>query len=212
MISQNADLLKRIQQLESAGAGRPEDLEFNSLLGSDGLIRDNLKLNNNVNTGYLDQMRQDNLRGPGQASAWRNLMDQQITRQAGDSNAQLQNAQNRQLDNLAMRGGASSGAAERMATAGVGQNLQNQQNIFGNRLQADMSDEQMRQQGLSNLGQAETNYGNIQNTIDMQNRDATTQDVFQQRAFDTNMYNEKMQAWAAQKTAAATPSGGGGKK
>lgn len=216
---ENAQLQQQLSQSQinynnsmAQYAGRPEDLEFNSQLGADGLINENLQLQNNVDTGFLEQMRSDNLRQPGEASAFRNLIDQQITRQAGDSQVSLQNAQNQNFDNLAMRGGAGAGARERMAQAGVGQNLSNQQNIFSNRLTADMEDEQNRMQGLRDLGEAETSYGNTQNAVDQQNRDATTQELFQQRAFDTNMYNEKMRAWASEQTASATPSSSGGKK
>jgi len=202
-------------QLNSANArmaGRPADMKFNSLLSEDGTIGDAYALDEKVDTQFLDQMRDDNLRQPGEASAWRNLIDQQITRQAGDSATQMQQAQNQQLDNMAMRGGVSAGARERMAQAGVGQNLANQQNIFGNRLQADLQDEQMRRQGLMDLGNAEMQVGQYQTGIQESNRDAALQDIFQNRAFDTNQYNEKMRAWASEKTAAATPSGGGGGK
>jgi len=192
-------------------AGRPADMEFNSLINEDGGINDAYRLDEKVDPSFLNQMRDDNLRAPGEASAWRNLIDQKITRQAGDSASQLQQAQNQQLDNMAMRGGVSAGARERMMQAGVGQNLSNQQNIFGNRLQADIQDEQMRQQGLMNLGNAEMQVGQYQTGVQQANRDAALQDIFQKRAFDTNQYNEKMRAWASEKTAQATPSGGGKK-
>ena len=144
------------QPMYSNNTPRPEAQKWDSQLNEDGTLKDNQQLSNNVDSRYLDQMRDDNLRAPGEASAWRGLADQDITRQAGDSQQQLAGAQQQGLDQAAMRGGVSSGARERMMGAGVGQNLANQQNIFGNRLQADMQDEQMRVQGLQNLGQAET--------------------------------------------------------
>lgn len=192
--------------------GKPRDLRFNSQLKGDSTIRDSLALRNNVDTRALERMRQEGLRDPGQASAWRNLIDQQITRQAGDVGIQQQQAQQQALDNMAMRGGVSQGAQERLMQAGVGQNLAAQQNIFSNRLNADLQDEQMRQQQLGNLQQQEMAFGGMQNALDAENRNAAQSELLQKRAFDVNQYNEKMRAWAAQKTAAATPSGGGGKK
>ena len=210
-MAQQQQALHELRMQNERNRGRPADMTFDSQLQSNGQLKDSLQQKSNLNTGYLDQMRQDNLRQPGQASAWRNLIDQKITNQAGQQNAALGQQQARQLDNIAMRGGASRGAAERMAQAGVGQGLAAQQNIFGKRLQADLADEQNRQSGLANLGNAEMGAAKYQSAIDQNNLAAGNQERFQQRAFNTNMYNQKMKAWASERTAAATPSGGGKK-
>jgi hypothetical protein len=139
-------------------------------------------------------------------------MDQKINRQAGDVQGQMAGQQQQALDRMAMSGGVSAGARERMMNQGVGQGLQAQQNIFSNRLGADFADEQNRQGSLQNLGQAEQAAGAFQGNIDSQNIGSAKSELFQKRAFDTNVYNEQMRAWAAERTAAATPSSGGGKK
>jgi len=191
---------------------RPDRPEFLSVRGDDDLLKDQFRLQNTLNTGFLDRMRQEGLRGPGEASPWRTLQQAQLEREAGNV-AQRINQQNALAqDQMAMRGGLRAGAAERMANNSVRQNLAAQQDILGRGLQLDMADEQNRLGSLGRLGQAEMGAAQFQQNTDRFNIQAALNDVFQERAADMNAYNEQMRAWASERTAASTPSGGGGKK
>ena len=193
--------------------GRPDRPEWDSLLGADGLMQDQYQITNQLNQGFLEQMRADNLRQPGQQSQWRQLMEQNVQRQAGEAGANVQSQAANQMSNLAMLGGGlRAGAAERLAGQSATQAAQAQQGVLGQRLNLDIQDEQMRQQGLMNLGQAEMGAAQYQTGIQQQNIGNALNEVLQKRAENVNAYNEQMRAWAAERTAAATPSSGGGKK
>ncbi len=135
---------------------------------------------------------------------------------AGTANAQA-------MSQLARTGGLSGGARERVARFGAqNANAENQRIARfgadqGNQLQ--IQDEQMKQSALQNLsGLDQHNYQNdlaktntILNTMNQDNVGraemekynlATSKDeLTAKRLFDTNQYNEKMRAWAANKTA-----------
>ena len=206
----------KLKEAENAMAikntGRPDRPEWESLLGDNGMIAEQYQLGNNLNTGFLDQMRQDNLRGPGEQSQWRQLMEQNVQRQAGEASANTQAQGLNAMSNAAMMGGLRAGSAERMASSFGNRAALAQQNMLGNRLNLDVQDEQMRTQGLMNLGNAEMQTANYERAGDQFNIQNTLNENLQKRAESTNAYNEQMRAWAAEKTAAATPSGGGGKK
>jgi len=193
-------------------AGAPDRPAWESLLGKDGLMRGNLQIKDQLNRGYLDQMRSDNLRAPGEQSQWRGLMEQNVQRQAGDASANAQAQTANAMSNMAMFGGIGSGSAERMAGRGAQQAALAQQNVLGQRLNLDVQDEQMRQQGLMNLGNAEMGAAQYGTGIQQANIGNTLNENLQKRDESINAYNEQMRAWAAERTAAATPSSGGGKK
>ena len=202
----------QMQADAAAYNAKPADLEFQSLRDSDGMLKPQYQAQSSLNTGYLDQMREDHLRGPGEQSTWRMLQQDKINREAGNVQSNLQNRTQQALDQQAMRGGVGRGAAERIGQQGVQQSLNAQQQIFGQGLEADLQDEQLRQQGLANLGNAEIGAAQNQQQIQQFNIQNSLNDVTQERAFDSNKYNQDMQAWAARQTAAATPSSSGGKK
>jgi len=189
----------------------PDAPEFESIRNADGSLQNQYVLGNNLNTDYLDMMRQEGLRQPGEQSTWRQLQQQQINRQAGDVQAQTAQAQAQQMDQLAMRGGVNSGAASLLAQDGMRQSLQNQQNVFGQGLQANLADEQNRLNSLNSLGQAELNTAQFNQNVDQYNIQNTLGDISQERAFDSNVFDQNMNAWASIKTADAAPSGGGKK-
>ena len=136
------------------------------------------------------------------------LQQEQINRDAGNVHSNLQNQQAQRLDQLAMRGGVSKGAAERLSQQGVQQGLQAQQQVYGQGLNANFQDEQLRQSGLTNLGNAEFQAAQNQQGIDEFNIRNSLEDISQERAFDANKYNQDIQAWASRETANAAPSGG----
>lgn len=190
----------------------PQRPKFESQLGPGGMIREELQLEDTLNRDYLDKMRGDALRDPGTASTWRSLMDDKLTGQAARAGAGAQAQTQNVLSNLSMRGGLRGGTAERIAQSGAQNALQAQQNVFGRGIDLDIQDEQMRQQQLAGLGQAElqaAQFGRAGQQFNIQN---SLNELLQQRAEQINAYNEQMRAWGAERTAAATPSGGGGKK
>lgn len=181
--------------------GRPMTPGYVSI-GDDitGLLKDPYNLKNNLNTEALDQLRAETLRqGP---SKWAQL--QAVTQ--GDQIAK-QNASNIQAaqNNLAATGGLRGGAAERLQTAGANSSLMASQNMRQNLA---TQDEQNRMTNLRALPGMEQSAAQYQNDINKYNIEGAKNEMLQRRAFDVNNYNEAMRGWAAQKAAAATPSGG----
>jgi hypothetical protein len=210
---QRANELAKAEHAQAMkNVGRPDRPEWDSLLGDDGLMQSQYQLGNNLNTGYLEQMRKDGLRDPGTQSRWRQLMEQKVQGMAGDASAGAQAQTRNQMSNLAMMGGLRGGAAERLASSGARRATMAQQDIMGQRLGLDLQDEQMRNQQLAQLGNAEMGAAQFQRQGDQFNVQTALNENLQKRAEAINAYNEQMRAWAAEKTAAATPSGGGGKK
>ena len=157
------------QEMDRVQATRPE---YNSIRDSNGKLNSAYQMdspinmragkatdvdseNTFLNRGFLDQMREDGLRKPGEDSVWRQLQQGKINRQAGDVQGNLQNSQASALDAAAMRGGVGAGARERIAGQGVRDNLVAQQQTYGLGLDADIADENRRGQALQTLGAAE---------------------------------------------------------
>lgn len=124
---------------------------------------------------------------------------------------------------LAMRGGLSGGAAERLATEGQNNYLDMTQGVNNslaqNKMQIGMNDEQNRvtQLGMVPGMQAQATGIDLQKESlwdkarenDVNNQ---VQNNASKNTFDMNMYNQKMAAWAAGQTAGATASAGKHKK
>ena len=200
---------------------RPDRPAWESMLGDDGLMKTPYQLGEGgLQTDYLGKMREQALRDPGEASQWRQLMGQRLDQQMaqrGDQLAQQQAGQQAQaMNRLAMTGGLRGGAGERMGQQAATQGLLAQQRLaregMGQRLGLDIQDEQNRLKGLSQLQAAELGTAGFRRGTQQYNIDKALQDVLQKRAADMSAYKEQMGAWGAEKTAAATPSGGGGKK
>lgn len=207
--------MDEIMNLAKQGAeaqGRPDRPAWESLLGPDGLMQSQYQLQDNLNTQFLDRMREGALRAPGEASPWRNLMEQQIQNQAGQAAAGAQAQTQNALSQMAMVGGLRGGSAERIAQRGAQQATMAQQDVLGQRLGLDIQDEKMRQQQLAQLGDAEMNVANFGRQGQQFNIQTALNENLQKRAEAINAYNEQMRAYGSERTAAATPSGGGGKK
>lgn len=192
--------------------GRPDRPVWESLLGSDGLMQDQYQVKDAYNTGALEQMRTDYLRDPGEASAWRGMQGDLLNVQAGQANSQAQQDMRSAMNQMASRGGLRSGASERLAGRTADNATLARQGIMGQRMNLDLQDEQMRMQGLNTLNQAEMGAATNAQKVQEYNINAALQDTTQKRYADLEAYKEQMSAWGAQKTAEATPSGGGGKK
>lgn len=185
--------------------GKPIAKQFVSTIDPDtGLLKDAYNLKAPVNTGGLEALRGEALRtGP---SAWRTMEEaSQRDKLAKSSAGQLAQAKNQ----MAMQGGLRGGSAERLAAQGMRQNLGGAQNISRDLA---VADEQKRMQAVGQLPTAEINQATFDRGTGQYNIDKALSEVLQKRANDVNQYNQQMSAWGAERTAAATPSGGGGGK
>lgn len=186
-------------------SGKPIQKEFNTLLDPDtGLLKENLQLKTNLNTGALEGMRAEaNRTGP---SAWRTLAETQAGDQlAKQSAGQLAQARGQ----MSMQGGLRGGSAERLAQQSMMANLTGKQNIAN---QYATQDEQNRLATQDKLAGQELAYSGYDRDTSKYNTDKALAETLQQRGYDINAYNEAMRAWGATQTAAATPTSSGGKK
>lgn len=152
------------------------------------------------------------------SSAWANLAHTQQALQARDSadkaKTQVQSATGDATDHLAMQGGLTSGARERVAELGANNLVGAQQGIEKqknqNNMQISMNDEQNRMANIGQLTDAEgRRVGQWEGVrgADNQNQMTENQSV---NAFNQNKYNQQMQTWAAGKQAQATAQSGKG--
>lgn len=149
-------------------------------------------------------------------SAWANLATQDQGAQAAktkSADASQANAQTAQAeDDLASRGGLSSGARERATIEGsknylsMSQGVEQQKNL--NDLQIGMNDQQNKIQELSQLpGMEQQQAGmweNAKNT-DVSNAVSANDKA---NSYNQNLYNTQMQAWGANQQANATANAG----
>lgn len=203
--------------------GSPIRPEWESQQGADGLLKDPYKIaaDLSVDQRGLEKYRERAL-GTGD-SAWAKLAKEQqgleeaglrdkLGQQAGSAQAQARSS-------LAMRGGLSGGAAERIAKSGARDQMAGAQNLAAQGAMArgniGLQDEQMRTQMLGNLPGMELQamQPQLQNkNIQQWNIDKALNENLQKRAFETNKYNQKMQAWAGQGQAQAIKDSDSGKK
>lgn len=184
--------------------GQPIRPRFISALDpSTGLLRPEYQAGSGgLNSQGMDALRAEALRtGPSQ---WRTLEEgrqrDQLAQQTGGQVAQAQNR-------LAMQGGLRGGAAERIATQGM-----RGQQMGGQNIARDLSitDEQRRMGALQALPGQELQQAGFNQATEKYNIDKALGEILQKRAADQNAYGEQIKAWGAAKTAAATPSSGGG--
>ena len=179
-----------------------------------------------VNTGQLlSQYRSDPYSGEAQQalkqqafaqgdSPWAKMMlaKQRQEQLAGGDVAAKQGLQalSQGQSQLAMSGGLSAGARERMARGGSRDLMLAKQNIarqgIGDRLNIGSQDIDRKQSLLSD-------FANAENTAQQQNITRQTQDVGSLNDFNAQRYAENMKAWGAEQTAnaqrQAAGSGGG---
>lgn len=205
--------LDRVNVQPIIGAdGRPIMPSLENLRDRSGQIKKQFRDTTQVDTRALDAMRADALRGAGTQSLWRQIMQQRLNQQAGQAAAAAQGQSNAAMNRLAMTGGLRGGASERLAEAGMQQGLLAQQNVLGRGIDLDVQDEQNRLSQLGAVNQASLAQANFERQGRQFNIQNSLNEVLQQRAAQMNAFNEAMRAWASEKTAQATPSGGGGKK
>jgi hypothetical protein len=149
------------------------------------------------------QYLSDKFMGSGPTS-WAKMqqqaLDQKYGRARSDYDIQSDMASQQAMEQMAMRGGARGGARERMAASGQLQRLRGLQDLAsqqrGAELQLNISDEEMRNQTLANLGQQRQ--GVMQRNISN-----LAQDVQNQNQYMSQKYKDEMAAYGAQQQAKA---------
>ena len=180
----------------------------------------------------IDQRAQDAVRQRALStgdSPWANLQLQknQMASQDQKQNLSQQNASSaaQARSNLAMRGGISGGARERLGKQAMMNQMLAQQQVGRDQQQNDLNvriqDDSQRTDALKTTMQADQANANMatqnrdyRGNVDLQNRNAAMMDVEGKGRFDLAVYKDKMAAYGASKTADAqkAASGGGGKK
>jgi hypothetical protein len=213
--------------------GSPIAPDYNNPQNADGSMKDGYKLNPwenvNANTGALEKLRGEAMRGAGTNSAWGDLMLQkQGVQQAQNADNAAAGANNNMLSvasRLAQTGGLGGGSRERLQRGA-------QQNAFIGRQQVERQgqtdrlgiqtqDENNRQQGLRDLQgmdnqQADIAFKNGQQAANI--NQFNVGNMFKSNEAGNNFAQDKwkkqMEVWGAGKTADAQQraSGGGGKK
>ena len=179
--------------------GKPLTPAFQGILNSDGTLQSQYQLGNGgYDSSGLDAMKAEALRtGPSQ---WAQMQQASQANQLAKNQAgQLAGG----LSSMASQGGLGSGSRERLIQNSMKQGLMNRQDLNSSIAN---QDEQKRMQMLSQLPQAQLAAAQFNQNTQKANIGTALNDITQKRAFDTNNYNQQMQAWGAAKTAAATPS------
>jgi hypothetical protein len=192
---------------ESMSTTNPLDMQLNGI---------------NLDKRGLDQFRNEALRtGPSQwaskAGEQQNLEEMQAREHAG---RQAKSGSAGAMSDLAMRGGLTGGARERVAKSGARNYLDVTQDTARqgsqNRLQIGVNDEQNRIQQLGMLPGMETQAlqpdfqkAQMLNQSKEFDVNAMMQEAQNRNIFTGNAYNQQMKGWAAEKTAKATADSGG---
>lgn len=213
--------------------GSPIAPEFKSMLDAAGNMQSkyNLAQWQNVmpDTAALDQYKQTALRGAGELSPWAKLQQQKMDveqAQALDnagaaSNTSMMSA----MSKLAQTGGLSGGARERAMSQAANAGMVNRQQVgrqnMLDTLNLASQDETQRMSGLQTLQgmqntQADAQFRNAQQGQETNkfNTSNLLLETDRQRQFTQDQWKQKMETWAANKSAdaQARASGGGGKK
>jgi hypothetical protein len=179
-------------------AGRPLNPEFISMGDpKTGLLRSEYNLTNTADQGGMNALRSEALRPAGQMSKWGQMALSQAQNQNAAQNA---GAQSTARNQLAMSGGLRSGARERLAAQGMQGQLKGNQNAL---LNTQIQDEATRQKWLGQLPGMEIQNAQYGAGIQDKNINRAMGEVNIGRGIQQNQYDKAMQAWAADKSAAA---------
>jgi hypothetical protein len=228
-IEKNAALDAKIAalNLEKQGQnpdGSPMRPDFNTTLDADGNLQDKYKaqfqtLDPNSLQGYNLIKNMATQAGPTQYAQEQQKQANFLAQNQGDAAArQAASAQAQARSGLAMRGGASAGARERLALGGQRDLLGAKQGVArdltGNMLNIGAQDAQTKQGMLNQFANAETGIaqGNlgIQNQQTQYNLGNLLSGTNMQNQFNMDAYKTENDKWAAGQQAAATRNSGGG--
>jgi hypothetical protein len=206
--------------------------EFNSLIDpKTGLLKQPYQLQAlpdiKVDSRAMDAIREDALsQGP---SKYAQLMEERQRLEQSDlldqSRAQISGAQAQTMSDLAMSGGLSSGARERLASKGMDQQAIEAQKIARSgmldRMNIGLQDQTRKDDLLKSTVGYDFQNANVANQnrayqtdVNRTNIESALNENNAGRMFDMTKYQEEMKKWAAGKTADVQKSAasGGGKK
>lgn len=200
---QNQDYMKNF-------AGMPSRPEFDYLIDPNtGNLKQELLMADQMNTGALDQYRQEAMRDPGGQSQWAKMMQDQLGSQkaaAQDSLAQQSAGGRAQLlSDLASTGGANAGSRERALRGGQREQMLGNQRLgreFGDRgMNIGIQDEQNRINQLgSAVGFDQQRAGYLSN-IDQFNKQGSLDEYRKKREDDLSAWDTQLSTWASNKQA-----------
>ena len=193
---------QELRETQYGTGAKGQRIQTPGLLGGDLQLRDPMG-GKGGRIGWQLLQKEAQRTGPSQL---RQIEEQ---RQMDLLNRQGAGQMQQNLNRMAMTGGLRGGAAERMGTRLAQQQLMQGQDIRG---QLASQDAQRQWQAMQALPQAELAESQFQRGTQQYNIDKALAEQFQKRAADLMAYKEQMRAWAAERTARATPSSDGGKK
>lgn len=177
--------------------GRPILRNFDSQLGSDGMISSQYQLQPTLDRRALESVRTEALRGPGELSRYSQMA---LTQGQNQNASQVAGQTSQAMNNLAMQGGLRTGARERLAQSGMRQNLLGNQSVLQN---VQMQDELNRQKYLNMLPGMELQTAQYDNALQDKNINRSLTELNQGRDFDKFRYGQAMQAYGADKSSEA---------
>jgi hypothetical protein len=199
--------------------GRMKQPEFGSLLGSDGLIKDQWRLKAQPLAQYnSDWLKSAKAKGmSADQSPWAKLQMQKLGMQKADANDEASSAAVKGRADVSSSQGnqfkASQGARERVAMASPSA-YDGVQSQYASGVGQVGAQDQTRKQGLLKLAAqgansqagADLNNNEYLSKIQKYNIDNSLADIQARRSTDSQNYNENMKAWAAAMQADATAS------
>lgn len=195
--------------------GMPTAPDFRSLLDEQGNLPDNFMVHAPGTSPAEEELRRRSMTSPGD-SPWaryqlaQSKMDE--ARGLGDAGGQVSADMAQARSNLAMRGGATSGARERIAEQGMRDRLLATQGVRGNAAAERMNIRGQDAQNSNQLLQALNSTEQARDQSNLQAQEFNTGNQYnEKRAEDlylTNQYNQAMKAWGANRQADATENSG----
>lgn len=229
-VGQNTKRLQEEKKKKEANSLEAMMPKWSGITNEDGTLKNQYSLQAEAPV-TMDQRAIESVRSRALAtgdSPWATMARQQQAQNNTDQMAQAQaqsaSARNQSMNQLAMRGGVSAGARERLARNSNRDLMMRNQDIAGqnNRANLDigMQDEKLKMDALTSTMGADRNNAELANQnrtyntgVNQFNTQNTLLDKNAQRTFDMDIYKQRMALLGANKTAdAQAAAGGGGKK
>lgn len=196
---------------------KEQDINFNDRPGQIPYLAmdpGQLTLGNNFNRGALDAYRQEAMRtGPSKYSRIAmGQLDRDVLGMRANAKSGAQGAAAAARSQLAMRGGLTGGAAERVSKSAADSAINAAQNAEASgakgRAMISMEDEKDRMSGLGQLNGMELGAAQFGHSVDEGNMNRMIGENTRRNMYNQNLYNQQMTAWASGKQAQATANSG----
>jgi len=210
---QQSNKIKDLEkQLEAnSNQNRPDIPEFESVLSNNGLLLDQYQLTDQMDTGALDQMRQESMREAGTNSPWADLMMEQLGQKEMQANDQVtrqtQGITDSLFSNMAASGGANAGSQERLGRSSIREMLRAKQNnrsgFDDQEMGVRVQDENNRMNALTNQVGLDTNRANYLTNIQGANNQGALTELGAKRNYDQDRFRTEASIWGADKNSNA---------